>query len=148
MIHQDYLDEASRLLSNHRSDNSQAFCEGRHYALAWCLAGKPKPTPDRNRSTACRYHSGTAEHEAWHSGWASGHAIAVHLQLVKVPGVIHEVLLPQGGSVLITQPELESYAWEIVDINGELLREEGGYQFIALALREALNIAVPTPPGE
>ncbi|WP_280554523.1 hypothetical protein [Halomonas sp. 25-S5] len=142
MIEQRHFDEAERILSGGFAQHSEAFHEGQRYALAWCLAGKPKATPERNRETACPYESGTAERDAWQSGWASGHATAVQARIVKAPGVLHELPLPQGGHVLVTEPELGVYAWEIADEEGETLREAGGYPFAAAALRDALEEAL------
>lgn len=142
MIEQRHFDEAERILAGGFAQHSEAFHEGQRYALAWCLAGKPKATPERNRETACPYERGTPERDAWQSGWASGHATAVAARLFPAPGVLHELPLPQGGHVLVTEPELGVYAWEIADEEGEALREAEGYPFAALALRDALGEAL------
>jgi len=147
MIEQRHFDEAERILAGSFAQHSPAFLEGQRYALAWCLAGKPPATHERNRETACPYERRTAERDAWQSGWASGHATAVQARIVKAPGVIHELPLPQGGHVLVTEPELGVYAWEVADEEGETLREAGGYPFAAVALRDALEEAATAAQG-
>jgi len=139
MIEQHHFDEAERMLADSRGRHSEAFHEGRCYAMAWCLAGKPKATPERNRETACPYERGTAECDAWNSGWHASHRLAVNLRIVAAPGVIHEFPMAQGGSVLVREPELGTYAWEVVDEEGEMLREASGYQSLATVLRDALE---------
>lgn len=149
MIEQHHFDESERILAEGASQRSDAFREGQRYALAWCLAGKPEPTSERNRETACPYARGTAERDAWQHGWASGHTTAVRSRLVRAPGVLHELLLPEGGYVLVTEPDLGIYTWEVTDEAGETLREAGGYTSIALAMRDALEYAAGhTPPEE
>lgn len=143
MIDQHHFDEAERILGGSFTQHSPAFLEGKLYALAWCLAGKPPATHERSRETACPYDRGTAERDAWQSGWASGHATAVHARIVKAPGVLHELPLPQGGHVLGTQPELGAYAWEVADEAGETLNTGEGYTMVAIALRDALEEALP-----
>lgn len=145
-IEQRHFDEAERMLTGSFAQHSDAFREGQRYALAWCLAGKPAATSERNRETACPYERGTTERDAWQSGWASGHATAVHARIVKATGVIHELPLPQGGHVLITEPEIGGYAWEITDEKGETLREAEGYPLAVTALSEALSEALPSLP--
>ena len=143
MIEQQHFDEAERILAGSFAQHSPAFLEGQRYALAWCLAGKPPATHERNRETACPYENGTAERDAWQSGWASGHTTAVHVRIVKAPGVLHELPLPQGGHVLVTESELGVYAWEVTDEEGETLRAGEGYTMVAIALRDALEEALP-----
>jgi len=147
MIEQRDFDEAERMLADGRGRHSEAFHEGRCYAMAWCLAGKPAPTPERNRETACPYERGTAECDAWNSGWHASHRLAVNLRIVAAPGVIHEFPLDQGGSVVVREPELGAYAWEVVDEDGETLREAGGYPSLATVLRDALEEVVAPRPS-
>ena len=71
-IEQRHFDEAERMMPRTFSEHSAPYLEGYRYALAWHLAGKPAPTPERSRATACVYESGTAERDAWDFGWGNG----------------------------------------------------------------------------
>lgn len=139
MIEQHHRDEARRLTLQQYPEHSEAFRGGASYALAWCLAGRPRPTRQESRATACTYAPGTAEHDAWQSGWRVAYEAAVKARLVSEPGVIHALALSDGSHVEVREPELGNYAWQRLAATG--LTQGEGYASPALALVAALDAA-------
>lgn len=80
-----HFDQAERMMPETFSQHSAPYLEGYRYALAWHLAGKPAPTPERNRDTACVYEPGTAEFDAWQFGWGSGYRHGERLAHEETP---------------------------------------------------------------
>lgn len=127
--------------------DSTALLDGKLEAMAWCLAGKPAPTPEHNRTTANPYEVGTAESDAWQAGWAQGKALALTLGIVQPAGVIHQFERPNAPGWLEVLAEQDGYSWRLTDGEGEPVQSGSGYSQELLALHAALTACLAPEPS-
>jgi hypothetical protein len=64
-----HFEQARALVAEHTATRSPEYRAGYTYMLAWHLAGRPAPTEDRCREHDCPHDHGTAQRDAWASGW-------------------------------------------------------------------------------